>query len=702
MSLLKNSSRFLSSTALALILCLGIPEVRAMEGEKNWSSLRSFTDINPLSIGFYRTDEEFLTDMLATAGKFYEHEMMTRYPLTPEGHMALFAAVERGDDDAQDELMRRYEKNLFTDKDVERHIDNFMTWTNIEDRLTSKPGYAKAYYKRYKARAFDKIKQNIKNAALAGDAQAIYNQAIIRTPNELYDYYREAVKNGSLVSIQAGEVHLTFGKRTDWEYKCGLYYLEIPDSDTLIRRAALTGDLIAQLEVAKVLVERKNESTRQKAVDLLRLHAAKGNRDALFMLGRIAIYDDPEAEDRGILYMMGKFYGEGEDRSKVFAESVQMLLQAYNLGHPEAGVALSHLYSRIKDSQLEESFKKGAYQVIFPIYRQLADEDEGLFQAILGQMLEYGDYVDSNYVEALTLYKKAVENPSTDISDLQELYYKIAKAHELGMGVEKDLDQAFEWYVNAHSSEANVQIQKYITGKPVTKESKEEKALTNKIHSDFVGLEKIKLAGTPNLGSVTLNSSAPCFIPHFAETFSKFKEAESHLLALSHSKDFYLCKFLLLTEIEAKEAVPGHIATHTLENVMYVTIGETNCRLAEQVMTTLKSFVEIEPALLRLISSCQKAIEGFDVKLLQLSAIINAKPIDTEVDPLEAKLIAKAKAKAKASSKLKLAAREALVPDHERLVRYRDTSDKLRNYVTTGARARNDEFFNSGFEFLRQ
>ena len=121
---------------------------------------------------------------------------------------------------------------------------------------------------------------------------------------------------------------------------------------------------------------------------------------------------------------------------KEYANAVELLQKAVNLGYAEAQYKLGYMY------QYGQGVKKN-YIKALELYKKAADQDYVDALCNIGYMYEYGLGVNKNLGKAIEWYQKGAERGDAVSQDNLGIRY------ESGMGVKRNYAKAFELYLKA-------------------------------------------------------------------------------------------------------------------------------------------------------------------------------------------------------------------------------------------------------------
>ena len=302
-----------------------------------------------------------------------------------------------------------------------------------------------------------------------------------KDPQKAFELYKQAANLGNVDAMFCTGVYYYFGGMTLVTPQ------DLPQAFAWFKKAAENGHVNAMLWTGELY--RDGEGVVQnirEAIQWFEKSSEGGNSWAALDLGRIyrdgtGVKQDfvkallwfnkcAESDDNFVapiaLIELGDMHRDGIGVNENLDKAVEYYNEAAELGSSDALVRLADIFNHGKEHE-EEAFK---------LYKQAAELGNSYGFHGLGRMYYFGWYVEKNYSEAFELFDKAVELDGTnckalkcladcyrwgdgvqkDCSKAYELYtqaadlgdgeamYKISQMHELGVGVEQDLNVAEE------------------------------------------------------------------------------------------------------------------------------------------------------------------------------------------------------------------------------------------------------------------
>jgi hypothetical protein len=126
----------------------------------------------------------------------------------------------------------------------------------------------------------------------------------------------------------------------------------------------------------------------------------------------------------GCLYVLGKL-GKAD-----YVSAEKWLLKSAENNNAEGQCRLGWLYE-------SGNLGKADYVGAEKWYKKAAENNNATGQLALGLLYEYRE---KNYTKAVEWYNKAIKN-----NDVKSMFF-LGRCYELGTGVKKDLEVAFQWY----------------------------------------------------------------------------------------------------------------------------------------------------------------------------------------------------------------------------------------------------------------
>lgn len=188
-------------------------------------------------------------------------------------------------------------------------------------------------------------------------------------------------------------------------------------------------------------IECSKEDALSNAIDYYEKSASAGYAKAQYKLYKILATDEYVKKDRvTALKWLKKVAESGDDKAQVdlgnelydkdCKEALKWYLKAVENNNAEGQWRLGWLYESGK-------LGKADYVNAEKWYKKAAENNNSNGQLGLGLLYEC---IEKDYTKAIEWYNKAIKN-----NDVESMFF-LGRCYELGTGVKKDLEVAFQWY----------------------------------------------------------------------------------------------------------------------------------------------------------------------------------------------------------------------------------------------------------------